>query len=152
MRSTTGRVVLVLISAGVLVAALLAAASSNSDEIAVGQIYSTTAGDPIDALAGPGDHSGTICTNVSGFFYGSAASCFDADGARVTGSWELVIPTTPGEPPLVVGVVPAAAHSATVRIGDHEVRASMHGRWFLATLEPGALGTNNGAPVAVEFD
>jgi hypothetical protein len=143
---------LVVLCAALLAAALVMSGRSGETQIATGQVYSTDRGDPIDVFAGPGDRPGSICANTGAFFYGSGVNCFEVDDARATGSWSLEIPTTRRKPPIVVGVMPSNAGGATVRIGETEVRASSRGRWFLATLRPGALGLNNATPVSVDFD
>ena len=141
----------------VLVGGLVLATGSESDgtegvEIALGHVYSTGAGDPVDVVAEPGDMPGTICASVGGFFYGSGSTCFAGDGTEVTGSWVLVIPDGGRRPPLVVGVLPASASGATVTVADERFEAISRGRWFIASLEPGVLGQNNAEPVHVGFD
>ena len=141
----------------VLVGGLVLATRSESDgtegvEIALGHVYSTDAGDPVDVVAEPGDMPRTICANVGGFFYSSGSTCFTGDGADMTGSWVLVIPDGGRRPPLVVGVLPASASGAAVTVADERFEATSRGRWFVASLETGALGQSNARPVHVDFD
>jgi hypothetical protein len=143
---------LVVLCAALLAVALLISGHGGETDVATGQVYSTDRGDPIDVFAGAGDRPDSICANVGAFFYGSGISCFDAAEARVTGSWTLEIPTTRRKPPIVVGVLPANADGATARVGADAVRATTRGRWFLATLPPGVLGSHNTRQVSVDFD
>jgi hypothetical protein len=151
------RSLLVIASTVVLVGGLVLATRSGSDgtegdEIALGHVYSTDAGDPVDVVAEPGDMPGTICANVGGSFYGSGSTCFARDGTEVTGSWVLAIPAGGRRPRLVVGVLPASASGATVTVADERFEATSRGRWFIASLEPGVLGQSNAETVQVGFD
>jgi hypothetical protein len=147
----------VLCAAAVLFAALLAAAGDDydpvppelSDAVAEGLIFSSESGDPLDVYF-TRDTARTGCMNVGAFSYGSTISCFDTGGPE--GSYAVVIPTTRRKPPIVVGVMPSGATGATVQAGESRARAETRGRWFLASLEPGALGAKNATPVSVEFD
>jgi hypothetical protein len=151
------RSLLVVASTVLLVGALVLATRSESAgtegaEIALGQVYSTDAGDPVDVVADPGDMPGAICANVGGFFYGSGSTCFTEAGAEMTGSWVLVIPDAGRRPPLVVGVLPASASGATVTVDGERFEATPRGRWFIASLDSGVLGPNDAEPVDVDFD
>jgi hypothetical protein len=152
MRPNAVRLLVIACAAVVLAGGLVAAAASDKDEVTLGQVYSTDAGDPVDVLAETGDRAGTLCMNVGGFGYGTAVACSASEDLDATGSWELVPATSDGVAPLVLGVLPAGARTAVVRVDGTEVRATTRGRWFLAELEPHALGPQNDAPVAVEFD
>jgi hypothetical protein len=125
---------------------------SSAEEVAFGQVYSTDRGDPLDVFVGQGDSPGMVCANVGAFFYGSGISCFALDDADDTGSYQVAIPGRRRSPPLVVGVMPATANSATVLVGNGRVESETRGRWFLAELELGALGPRNATPLTVDFD
>ena len=155
MRPDPVRLIVVGLAAAL---AIVAIAASVADErrdpvpIATGTIYSTADGDPIDVFAGPGDDPGTVCTNVGGFFYGSGGSCFEVEDADQTGSYVLVIPESRRKPPLVVGLMPAGASGATAHVEQARTSAQTRGRWFLVSLEPSSLGSNNATPVSVDFE
>jgi hypothetical protein len=151
------RGLVVACAAAVLLAALFASAGDDEDlgppassvAVAEGLVFSADDGDAVDVYF-TRDTPTMGCMNVGGFFYGSTISCFDPDGAE--GSYAVVIPTTREKPPIVVGVMPGDATAATVQAGPSRVRAETRGRWFLASLEPGALGSNNANTVTVAFD
>jgi hypothetical protein len=141
--------VLGVLAAG-LVATVVVDRGREPAQIAQGDVYSTDAGDPLDVFYGPGDR-GLGCMYVGAFYYGSGISCSDPAAVDETGSWVLVIPEVKRKPPFVVGIMPADATGADVRIGSRSVRADTRGRWFLAPLPAGSLGPNNDAPVSVQF-
>lgn len=152
MGPTAVRLLLIAIAAVVLGVSLVAVATSETEDVALGQLYSTDVGDPLDVLAEAGDRPGSVCTNVGGFGYGAAIACTATEDLDQTGSWELFPGTSAFVKPLVLGVLPADAERAVVRIGGREVTARTRGRWFLAVLEPGSLGPDNASPVAVSFE
>jgi hypothetical protein len=129
------RPVLVGCAATIVVVALLAATGDKHAEpvpVAVGTIYSTEGGDPLDVVVGIDDAG--ICMNVGAFGYGSSISCTDEQAASATGSYVVVLPDAGRGPTYVVGVLPATSIGATVAAGGEERRADTRGRWFLAEL------------------
>lgn len=134
-----------------LVATLLVIRERVPGEIARGSVFSTDEGEPVDVVYGPAQQ-GRDCMTVDAFSYGSTISCFDVETVDESGSYVVVIPESTGKPPLVVGVMPAGTIDATVLVGSASVHADTRGRWFLASLEPGALGPKNDAQVVVKFD
>jgi len=114
-------------------------------------IFATARGDRanVDLLAGKGS---IRCVSVSGDAYGSAVACFDMKVAAKDGSYQVVIPEASDASPLVIGFAPSGTSQVAVRAGGAtEVAGVVRGQVFLATLEQGALGDNNSAPVIVRY-
>lgn len=138
------------ITLGAAVLWVYSSTSDQTDRLATGRIFSTDAGDNVDVEV-LRDSETTRCLQVSGFRYPSATSCFGMQEAATRGPYQVVIRTKVAVPPLVIGVMPSNVIGARVRVGSDTTQARVRGRWFLAALEPGALGPNNSAPVSVEF-
>ena len=149
------RLLLVAAAIVALTAALIMSAFDDGEavpvgtDLIVGAIYSTDRGDPANVEFA--SYTGYGCLHVSAPYVPSGTSCFDL-GPRMQGSYVVAIPLSKQVAPLVVGVMPPGASATTVRIGQATVRAGTRGRWFLAELEPGALGPNNAIPVSVGFE
>ncbi len=129
--------------------------ATSAGGLAVGQIYSTDDGDPIDASYEI-DDSEMGCLSVSGrggIVYGGRMSCFDPKELEEGGTYKLVIPASAEMPAHVVGIMPAGATGAFVRaIGWGAARAETRGQWFLASLEPTDPSPWDLADIRVEFD
>ena len=131
--------------------------ATSAGGLAVGQIYSTDDGDPIDVFYEI-DDSEMGCISMggrsgSGIVYGGRASCFDPKELEEGGTYKLVIPASAEMPALVVGIMPAGATGAWVSaIGWRAARAETRGQWFLASLEPTDPSPWDLADIRVEFD
>ena len=124
-------------------------------EVAVGHIYSTDAGDPIDVFFEPGEQGSGCMTFLSaGIFYGgSNMSCFDLEEVDEGGTYKLVLPRYAEDPAVLVGVMPVGATGATASgIGRKRARAETRGRWFLASLEPADPSVLDLDTLDVDFD
>lgn len=119
-------------------------------EIAQGEVFSTRAGDPVDVVYGR-EGRRLSCMNVGATYYPPNVSCADPADVEKAGTWVLVLPEVKARPPLVVGIVPSGASTATVHVRSTSVEADMRGRWFVASLPARVLGPRNDVPFAVGF-
>ena len=89
--------------------------ATSAGGLAVGQIYSTDGGDPIDVFYEI-DDSEMGCMSVGGSVAASSTagevSCFDPKEVEEGGTYKLVIPASAEMPALVVGIMPAGATGA----------------------------------------
>jgi hypothetical protein len=145
----------VLVISGIAMLVLDDDDATSAGGLAVGQIYSTGDGDPIDVFYEI-DDSEMGCMTVAGrggIAYGGRESCFDPKELEQGGTYKLVIPASVEMPAVVVGVMPSGATGAIVSaIGWKAARAETRGQWFLASLEPTDPSPYDLADIRVEFD
>ena len=148
-------------AAAIALAVVLVVSMTDGDEpgrateVAVGHIYSTDAGDPIDVFFEPGESGSGCMTFLSGgiFYGGSNVSCFDLEEVDEGGTYRLVLPRYAEDPAVLVGVMPTGATGATASgVGRKPARAEARGRWFLASLEPADPSVLDLETLDVDFD
>jgi hypothetical protein len=133
--------------------------SDPDDTLVEGQIYSTEAGDPL-GIVYETDDRGTGCMALSGLGegasgipYGGSTRCLTLEEIDQDGMYLVVLPKSAEDSALVVGAMPSGATAATVSgIGWTTTRATLRGRWFLASLLPATPDIANLEPFRVRFD